>query len=164
MPSFFSQVLLTCSRIALSGFALNSGCCITALNRAISFCISFPLGRTLTSILRARACRSCAMISSSDDSRESKFTVVVFFFFDRFCFCFIGVLSWISSKGGHQLIAIYDLGMRNVLLRKASCRACRFSSFVRWEDSIPEGGWSVMVYVAAAARCTNRGRFVGFPI
>jgi hypothetical protein len=56
------------------------------------------------------------------------------------------------------------------LLRKASCRACRFSSFVRASEGLDDGfscgaDVSGLPFVAAAAAfAANRGRFVGLPI
>jgi hypothetical protein len=103
------------------------------------------------------------MISSSDDSIDRRFTVV--FFFGRFRTFFVGFLSFISERG-HQLRT-----KRILLLRKASCRACRFSSFVCWmTDSsaanlvgAPDDTKAV-VGLAAAALAAKRGLFVGFPI
>jgi hypothetical protein len=94
IPSFLSQVFSTCCLIAFNGFALNSGCCITALNRAISFSISFPFGRILISIFLDRFSRSSAMISSKDEFSESKFRVV---FLGRFRIRFLDFFSWISG-------------------------------------------------------------------
>ena len=127
IPSFLSQIFSTCCRIALNGFALYSGCFMTALNRSISLFISFPFGRTLISIFRDRSSRSFAMMSSNVSPRASKLTLN--FFFGRFRF--VDFFSWISEA----YISYYypvDVGL---LFKNAECFACRFSSFVRCTDS-----------------------------
>jgi len=100
IPSFFSHVFSTCCRIAFKGFALNSGCSMTALNRSISFRNAFPFGRTPTSTFLDFAFRSSAMISSSDDPRDNRFT---FNFFGRFR-RLVDFLSCISTESAQCLV------------------------------------------------------------
>ena len=80
IPSFFSHVFCTCSRIVFNGLTLNCGCSITVFIRTNSILIAFPFNRLLISCFFDFSSLSCEIISSREELRDSRFGMFFFFF------------------------------------------------------------------------------------